>query len=344
MSDDSSYTDRSDSRYAYNSTDVIVDAYKVNYADGPFFCLCNERHPMHVTKPSGLEGKRKFTPYFAHNNTKEDSGTIRKCGMRAGESKEHREAKDVLRNTVGSYSVELVKCEQCKKVLETLTTCKETDRVENEVRNEDGKWRYDCCLYRNDELFAVMEVVKTCRCKIDKVSDIRLQGGIIVEIPVEDVLKRDYNLLSNRLISFRKCDTCIKKNERIKQWRKRQELLRKTQGEFRRQIKMMKLEKKMYHKKMHENLQAVQIEGQENKDNVNLQNELEKIQEQKISLESEIKKRQRELVVEKEHQRELDVKRKKYEVVDSLITRYWNAINWYEKNILITELKKHGII
>ena len=202
-----------DSRYAYDSAGFIVDANSVNYASGQFFCLCPERHRMHLSKPSGIEGKRPFASYFAHNGSESAEGT---CGMHCGESAEHKEAKEKLKQWVGRYSVLLSECSQCSCVLKTLEV---VGRIELEVRNENGRWRYDCCLFQEDNLIAILEVVKSSKCKLEKVHDAISNGVTIVEIPVQEVLEMQEgailsNTLANTSASCSQCTPAAKRTKR----------------------------------------------------------------------------------------------------------------------------------
>ena len=117
--------DKSNSWWAYNSQNQAVLAKSATNADRPFFCHCPHKHPMHLSKPSGKDDKRPFTPYFAHNPQEYKARGEVPCYERRGESKAHMYAKTLLQKHVGSYSIVLSVCEDCKMPLQLLTTSKQ---------------------------------------------------------------------------------------------------------------------------------------------------------------------------------------------------------------------------
>jgi len=202
--------------WAFNKDGKAVKAEESTYADGPFFCHCGKKHEMHLSRPSGKEGKRPFEPYFAHNGKRDETWMPgSECGERNGESMEHLYAKALLREHVGKYRFGTEICKRCQYWINVIDSSDEYT-VSIETKNPDGRWRYDCCLVKDGEIKVVMEVFKTSKCSLEKIQSTVMSGYPMAEFHVEDVMKLekyDYHeddpyLIPNRIIKYSICTQC----------------------------------------------------------------------------------------------------------------------------------------
>lgn len=249
----------SESFWAYNAAGGVVMADETHYGMGPFYCHCGKKHKMKLSKPSGLPGRRPFSPYFAHCVTK-DRTNEQHCGNRAGESDKHMLAKKLLQTHIGMYSFVVTRCRYCRQAVDVIHT-ETTDRVDIEVIDycitNTRRWRYDCCLYRGNSLdfpIACMEVCNTSKCNVQKVHDLDKRKLPLVEFDVDTVLSlyqinRNKKLeLENKLEKLGTCNACQK---RIREKEERQRQL---------EIELAKQEKERQEKERLENEKKRQLQ------------------------------------------------------------------------------------
>ena len=163
-----------------------------------YFCDCPERHPLKLVPPSGLEGKRPFSDYFAHYG-----GSI--C-MHGGESMKHRLAKHRLRELAPRLTFTVQRCRLCGCSRDFQS---DGHTVQLEVRSKDKRWQYDTVLF-NRAMAAVcaLEVVNTHYSSQEKIDSTRLDIGF-AEFMVDDVLKSTDGLLDNiRTLDYPNCPRC----------------------------------------------------------------------------------------------------------------------------------------
>jgi len=183
-----------------------TDGNWVHARDGikgvPYFCDCPTRHPLKLVPPSGLEGKRPFSDYFAHYG-----GSI--C-MSGGESMKHRLAKHRIRELASTLSFAINKCRQCGF---TKNFQSNGHTVQLEVRSYDKRWRYDTVAF--DQLGAAvyaLEVVNThysSQEKIDSTRSSNYQDMGFAEFMADDVLESTNGWLHNiRTLEYPDCPRC----------------------------------------------------------------------------------------------------------------------------------------
>jgi hypothetical protein len=166
-----------------------------------------------VLKPSGKEGRRAFSDYFAHvisgSKRKNTMSSVR-CSQ--GESLEHRKAKHWLREHINWLSFAIERCITCgmEKVL-NFVEC----TVKLEINSSDKRWRYDCLVYDNEGTkFYVLEVAYTHFSSTEKIRSTRHSGLGIAEFLVEDIMAlsptngRIKNLLCENIC----CETCNRRS------------------------------------------------------------------------------------------------------------------------------------
>lgn len=177
------------SKYARNQHGQWVCASDaVQDPDTSFFCDCPAMHKMKLVKPSGLPDKRSFMDYFAHvssghKRTSDGELVITSC-CSGGESLEHKHAKHKLREMVGQFSFVVEKCRSCQ--LELVEDGRDAG-ILVEVRSDDGRWRYDCVLIRDDVKVVALEIYHRHATTQDKVLATRQDGLQIAEFRAEDV-------------------------------------------------------------------------------------------------------------------------------------------------------------
>jgi len=163
-----------------------------------YFCDCPERHPLKLVPPSGLEGKRPFSDYFAHYG-----GSI--C-MHGGESMKHRLAKHRLRELAPRLTFTVQRCRLCGCSRDFQS---DGHTVQLEVRSKDKRWQYDTVLF-NRAMAAVcaLEVVNTHYSSQEKIDSTRRDMGF-AEFMVDDVLESTDGLLDNiRTLDYPDCPRC----------------------------------------------------------------------------------------------------------------------------------------
>jgi hypothetical protein len=202
--------------YALDVNGSWVNAKLTKYRKhSQFFCGCAERHPVKLVKPSGVLGKRKFTDHFAHVSKKFKSSDTQHVCMsmwRSGESKDHFNAKHMLREMVGLYRFTTFRCIECRNTHSIYTRGCE---VIVEEPSKDRKWRYDCLLRINGNDVAALEVLHSHKVTGEKASSVRDSGLEIAEFRAEDILKllavRPTNIvhLENLLVKLGKCQNCL---------------------------------------------------------------------------------------------------------------------------------------
>lgn len=200
-------------QYALNEAGQWVNAQNLPFMRGAvYFCDCPQKHPLKHVKPSGKEGKRYFSDYFAHINS---AGSKRKnrddsmsCCNGAGESMVHRLAKHKLRECINMLSFAVEECISCSwKKIYTFTDCS----VNLEITSVDKLWRYDCIVHDNEgNKFFALEVVHTHFTSEKKAQSTKHCGLGIAEFLAEDVLKMSSanSRLRNLLCQKRHCDSC----------------------------------------------------------------------------------------------------------------------------------------
>jgi hypothetical protein len=285
-----------ESKWAYNSQGKVVKADTSNYGEGPFFCSCPHQHEVHLSKPSGKPEKRPFTPYFAHNSDKDRKSICYIKGK--GESDDHLLAKALLKENVGNYMFALSQCSDCHENIQVIQT-RVDDRIELEVieNHSDRKWRYDCCLYRNDSPPVCLEVCNTSKCQIKKVIDCQHRSVLLVEFDVQDVIKNAHNpnaLLENKLIKYECCHTCLE--TRQEKLRKEQELARLELEKQKRQQEQELARIRQQNQKRQQELARSQLENrkrQREQELTRIQQQNQKRQEELARIQLENRKRQR---------------------------------------------------
>lgn len=203
-------------QYALDASGSWANAKLTEYKKhSQFFCACPERHPVKLVKPSGVLGKRPFSDYFAHVSKKFKSSDAQHVCMsmwRSGESKDHFNAKHMLREMVGLYRFTTFRCIECRDTHSIYTRGCE---VIVEEPSKDRKWRYDCLLRRNGNDVAALEVLHSHKVTGEKASSVRGSGLEIAEFRAEDILKlltvRPTNIvhIENLLVKFGKCQNCL---------------------------------------------------------------------------------------------------------------------------------------
>jgi hypothetical protein len=173
-----------------------------------FFCPCPEKHALKLVHPSGEEGKRPFTPYFAHIT----NGAFISCAKR-GESLQHQRAKHLLKEMQGRYGFYVNICPKCKNpALQYFND----GSVSLEVSSNDGKWRYDCMYYQDGEPMYALEVYHKHATSAHKVSStFQCMGVKLVEFRADEVIaKLDHVdppsvMLDNLKMERTLCRSCV---------------------------------------------------------------------------------------------------------------------------------------
>lgn len=196
-----------------------IDAKQTEYqTHSTYFCDCPDLHRMKLVKPSGVLGKRGFCDYFAHVGkrikTHDDADPSQTCRS-GGESLIHREAKHALREMVGKYLFTTFRCLCCGDEKSVYT---DDCSVTIESTSQDGKWRYDCLLWRAGVRVAALEVVHTHITGKRKADAARASGLEIAEFRAADVMDAIgrckesagcTNLIDNLQLRVGKCGACL---------------------------------------------------------------------------------------------------------------------------------------
>lgn len=170
-----------------------------------YFCSCPERHRLKLVKPSGLPGKRPFKDFFAHI-TNQSSGARPSC-VSCGESKEHRTAKQILRERFGKYSFVKKRCPKCLRA--DYWQPSENGSIRLEVSSKDGLWRYDCMVVEGGKPVYALEVYHRHRTDDVKVERTRQDGIEIAEFSSEEILDmQNDQVLTNLLCKYEDCKSC----------------------------------------------------------------------------------------------------------------------------------------
>lgn len=201
-------------QYALDTNGSWANAKLTEYKKhNRFFCGCVDRHSVKLVKPSGAEGKRPFSDYFAHiTRTSGGSGQHDTGFPGCTESFEHFNAKHRLREMVGLYSFTTFRCIKCDETLGIDTGGCE---VTVEVPSKDRKWRYDGVLSRDGSDIAALEVLHSHKVSDAKASSVRGSGLEIAEFRAEDVLEllgdrpTDTVHLENLLVQLGICQECL---------------------------------------------------------------------------------------------------------------------------------------
>ena len=180
-----------------------------------YFCGCPDRHRLKFVKPTGVEGKRKFKPYFGHitaHNKRRHGVSIVSC-RGGGESSEHILAKHRLRELLGKYSFVVEQCPVCKQKKYEYGL---GSTMEMEIRSSDGKWRYDCMLKRDCVSVMALEIAHTHFTGVNKVESTRAIGiGIAEFLAAEVLLLEPGGQLTNMQIVSSQCCKCKSKSIRV---------------------------------------------------------------------------------------------------------------------------------
>lgn len=166
-----------------------------------YFCECPNKHRLKLVKPSGLPDKRPFRDFFAHISDR--SGVMPTC-VSCGESKEHRMAKQALREKYGTYKFPMNKCPKCGLV--HFWEPSVNGRVELELSSRNGLWKYDCMVIENGKPVFALEVFHTHKTEEEKVAKTREDGIEIAEFTSAEILAMNENQALKNLLC--KCDTC----------------------------------------------------------------------------------------------------------------------------------------
>ena len=186
-------------QYALDANGIWVYA-RDGFKGVPYYCDCPERHPLKLVPPSGLDGKRPFSDYFAHYGGSN-------C-MSGGESMKHRLAKHKLRELAANLSFTMERCKNCGWTKEFHS---DGHTVRIEVQSTDKCWRYDTLLSDkyNTPVFA-LEVRNTHASSQDKIDSTRRSIGF-AEFMVDDVLRStDGHLHNVEVVSHKGCNNCKK--------------------------------------------------------------------------------------------------------------------------------------
>ena len=173
----------------------IRDASK----DASYYCDCPEHHKLKLVSPSGREGKRSFTDYFAHYG----KSTNEVYCM-------YRLAKHRIRELASTLSFATEQCPECKW---TKQFHSDGHTVRIEVQSIDKRWRYDCLLFDalGTPVFA-LEVVHTHFSSGEKIESTRSsESGRLgfAEFMADDVLQSVDGVLRNmQLAECLDCPNC----------------------------------------------------------------------------------------------------------------------------------------
>ena len=169
--------------WAYNRHGEVVLARECTKLEGPFHCHCGQKHCVHLSKPSGNEGKRPFEAYFAHNG---EPGSKRQClggGGGGGESAIHLLGKALLQKRHGQYTFETSFCERCRsKQHETLTG----GGVWLEHTDKTLGYRYDC-YWTDGRRRVALEVFNTHACTKEKLNSVKGSGTVLAEFHAQEI-------------------------------------------------------------------------------------------------------------------------------------------------------------
>ena len=195
--------------WAHNRYGDIVLAHESTKQEGPFHCHCGQKHRVHLSKPSGKEGKRPFEAYFAHNG---EPGSKRQCLGGGGESAIHLLGKALLQKRHGQYTFQTSFCDKCRsKKNETLTgggVCLEhTDKTLG--------FRYDC-YWTDGRRRVALEVFNTHACTKDKLNSVKGSGTVLAEFHAQDIKNKLLDIspgrqvwLYNLRVGKKLCEACI---------------------------------------------------------------------------------------------------------------------------------------
>ena len=200
--------------WAHNRYGKIVLAHECSKTEGPFHCHCGQKHRVHLSKPSGKEGKRPFEAYFAHNG---EPGSKRQClggGGGGGESAIHLLGKALLQKRHGQYTFQTSFCDKCRsKKNETLTgggVCLEhTDKALG--------YRYDC-YWTDGRRRVALEVFNTHACTKEKLNSVKGSGTVLAEFHAQEIKDKLLEIapgrkvwLNNLQVQKVTCASCAEK-------------------------------------------------------------------------------------------------------------------------------------
>ena len=198
--------------WAYNRYGKVVLARECTKLEGPFHCHCGQKHCVHLSKPSGNEGKRPFEAYFAHNG---EPGSKRQClggGGGGGESELHLLAKALLQKRHGQYMFESWICEGCKWENDEIL---EGGEVRLEHRDEALGYRYDC-YWTDGKRDVALEVFNTHACSEEKLQRVKQSGLVLAEFHAQDIKNKLLDIspgrrvwLHNLSVGKKLCEACI---------------------------------------------------------------------------------------------------------------------------------------
>jgi len=196
-----------DHQYALDSSGKWINAAKTAYKAGVvYFCDCPDRHRMKLVKSSGRDDRRHFSDYFAHVTPKHKlNGKVISCRP-CGESALHRIAKQKLREMQGKYTFAVEECPEChKKVLEDCSG----GQIRIEVSSSNGRWRYDCMLFRDEKPAMALEILHTHATSREKIENTRASGLLLAEFRADEVNNMtEGGQLCNLQTVFRQCKIC----------------------------------------------------------------------------------------------------------------------------------------
>ena len=204
--------------WAFDPCGTAVLASKARKQDGPFYCHCGGKHPMHLKQ---RKFALKFTSRFSHNHKGKTGPKRSPCRGGGGESSDHALAKHMLKQHQGRYVFVLEKCPDCKQ--EVTEDCS-SGVIRVEYKDEDLGWRYDCCLFREDIPVLALEVRHTHAVTDEKLKSVRSSGKELAEFLAHDILSLIHTPsqsesgpekvpLTNLEIKYLRCPPCLVRKE-----------------------------------------------------------------------------------------------------------------------------------
>ena len=166
-------------------------------------CGCPDRHKVFLKRGTVKQ------PHFAHY----DISTGGNC-RGGGESQEHKDAKQRLRDMRGMYSFTTEKCPECGR--EAIEQCAD-GTVDIEVRSNDKRWWYDCVYKSTSGYHIALEVFHTHATTREKIESTRQNGMQIAEFHADEINSMSsITRLHNLQIVRRFCSTRCKERREMR--------------------------------------------------------------------------------------------------------------------------------
>jgi hypothetical protein len=213
-----------------------------------YVCGCPDRHRVSLKR--GCVRAAHFAHWSADG-----------CCRGGGESEEHREAKQLLRERAGSYYFVTEKCPECGE--ETLEDCSD-GTVNIEVSSEDRRWRYDC-VYTSVRGYSIaLEVLHTHATTQQKIEATHRNGVGLAEFRAEDInaMTGERTLLHNlQIVKQFCCCWCANQGDvrRIEAQKARERLLAEEQRQMKTERRLKQeaeLRRAFYERRERENHEA----------------------------------------------------------------------------------------